>query len=286
VLDYEALLNWQFDEIRQCYTEKDSILYALGLGIGHDPTDSKQLRFVYEKGLVALPTMSIVLGYPGQYLRDPALGTDWKRLVHGEQRLLMHRPLPPAGDVTSINRIEAVIDKGPDRGALVYSTREMRDTRTGDLISAAESTAFLRGDGGFGGPSGPLKAVHEVPRREPDEVASFQTLPQAALIYRLSGDLNPIHADPGVAAEAGFERPILHGLCTYGIAGYVLTASLCDHRPERVRRLDVRFSAPVIPGDAITTSIWHERPGAASFRCCVQQRSVCVIDNGYFEFEP
>lgn len=284
-LNYEALLSWPFEEIEQTYTEKDSILYALGIGLGFDPLDRGQLRFVYEDGLKALPTMAVVLGNPGFYLSDPASGVDWKRVVHGEQRLVLHRPLPPAGTVRSITRVDSIVDKGEGRGALIYASRETRDATTGQPICTTTSTVFCRADGGFGGPSGPVPAVHQVPDREPDHLVSIPTVPQAALIYRLSGDLNPLHADPAVADGAGFERPILHGLCTYGIAGYGVLGSLTGCEPRRLRRLDARFSAPVIPGETVTTAIWREGPGRAGFRCRIVDRDLTVIDNGYCEFE-
>jgi acyl dehydratase len=283
-LNYDALLAWPFEDIEQTYTEKDSILYALGLGVGSDPLEPDQLRFVYEDGLQALPTMAVVLGHPGLYLRDPASGVDWKRMVHGEQGLVLHKPLPPAGTIVSRNRVESIVDKGEGRGALLYATRETRDASTGELLCTTTSTAFCRADGGFGGPSGPIRPVHPVPDRDPDHVVSTPTLPQAALIYRLSGDWNPLHADPAVARDAGFERPILHGLCTYGIAGYAVLGAVVGSRPERLKRFDVRFSAPVLPGDTVTTSIWLEGTGRVAFCCSVAEREVMVIDNGYCEF--
>jgi acyl dehydratase len=284
-LAYDTLLNWPFEEIDEEYTEKDTMLYALGLGLGDEPTAAGQLRFVYEDGLSALPTMAVVLGYPGLYLRDPATGVDWKQMLHGEQGLVVHRPLAPSGRVVSTNRIDAVVDKGAGRGALVYSSREQRDAATGEPIVTLTSTAFCRADGGFGGPSGPIRPEHAVPERAPDHVVVRRTLSQSALIYRLCGDRNPIHVDPAVAAAGGFERPILHGLCTYGIAGYSVLAAVCAAEAARLKRLDTRFSAPVLPGDVIETRIWREGEGRAAFRCLVPERDVIVLDNGYAEFE-
>ena len=284
-MNREALLHWPFDELEQSYSATDAILYALGLGIGADPTDPNQLRFVYEEGLAALPTMAVIFGYPGLYLREPAADVNWQQMLHGEQSLVLHRPLQPAGRIVSVNRVDDVIDKGAGRGALVYATREQRDAGTGELIATLTSTAFCRADGGFGGPSGPVKQPHPVPTAEPSLSLSTSTLPQAALIYRLSGDFNPIHADPRIAAEGGFSRPVLHGLCTFGIAGYALLGALCRYEPERLRRLEARFSAPVYPGDTITTSIWQEADGRAAYRCSVAARGVVVIDNGYVEFD-
>jgi acyl dehydratase len=285
MLAYDTLRNWPFEDAEQSYTERDTILYALGLGIGAAPTDPDQLRFVYENGLVALPTMAVTLGYPGLYLSDPRTGVDWKRVLHGEQGLVVHRPLAPSGRIVSTNRVEAIVDKGVGKGALVYTTREQRDADTGEPVVTLTSTAFCRGDGGFGGPTGPVREPHLVPARAPDFVIDTPTLPQAALIYRLSGDRNPIHADPQIAAEAGFDRPVLHGLCTYGIAGHAVIAELCAYRPARLRRLDARFSSPVFPGETVTTSIWCDGVGRASFRCSVTARRAVVVDNGYLEYE-
>jgi acyl dehydratase len=284
-LDYERLSNWTFEEIEVSYTERDSILYALGLGIGSDPLDPQQLRFVYEKELAALPTMAILLGHPGQYLSDPATGVDEYRVLHGEQGLQIHRPLPAAARVRCHNRIDAIVDKGPGRGALIYTTRETRLADTDEPLATSTGTTFCTGEGGFGGPTGPVKPVHLVPERSPDQVVDLPTSPQQALLYRLSGDMNALHADPDIARAVGFDRPILHGLCTYGIAGRALLGALADHRPERLRRLDVRFSAPTLPGDTITTSIWHEGDGHAAFRCSVEARGVTVINNGYCEVD-
>jgi acyl dehydratase len=228
--------------------------------------------------------MAVTLGYPGLYLSDPRAGVDWKRMLHGEQGLVVHRPLAPSGRIVSTNRVEAIVDKGEGKGALVYATRQQRDAETGEPVVTLTSTAFCRADGGFGGPAGPVTQPHPVPGGEPDLVVDTPTLPQSALIYRLSGDRNPIHADPRVAAEAGFDRPLLHGLCTYGIAGHAVLGALCAHRPERLRRLDARFSAPVFPGEVISTAIWREGSGRAAFRCSVAARDALVVDNGYVEY--
>jgi acyl dehydratase len=283
-LAYDRLKAWPFRDVEQTYDEKDTILYALGIGLGGDPTDPGQLRFVYERELEPLPTMPVVLGHPGFFLSEPEAGVDWKKLLHGEQRVTLHAPLPSAGRVVSTNRVEEIVDKGEGRGALVYTVRETRDAGSGALLATQNSTLFLRGDGGFGGPAGPVKPVHTVPDGAHDDEMSFRTLPQAALIYRLSGDRNPIHADPEIAAQAGFDRPILHGLCTFGIAGYALMRTLCESQPARVRHLEVRFSRPVFPGETITTRIWREGEGKAAFRCFVDERDVVVIDNGYCEY--
>ncbi|MCW5731240.1 MAG: MaoC family dehydratase N-terminal domain-containing protein [Alphaproteobacteria bacterium] len=282
-IDYEKLKNWRFPEIEHSYRAKDTILYALGLGLGHDPMDEKQLRFVYEDGLKALPTLAVVLGYPGFWLKNPETGADWRRVLHGEQGLVLHRPLPAEGTVIGRARVIEIFDKGKEKGALMYSTREVFDKASGDLLCTLNSTTFMRGDGGFGGPGGPTRDPHPLPERPADLSLDLPTLAQAALIYRLSGDYNPLHADPKVARSAGFDRPILHGLCTYGIAGHALLRLLCDYEPARLRRMDCRFSSPVYPGETIRTEVWREAEGRAAFRCSVPERKVVVLNNGLAE---
>ena len=283
-LDYQRLKNWPFADIEHSYGAKDTILYALGLGFGADPMDRAQLRFVYEEGLKALPTMATVLAYPGQWAKNPETGIDWKQVVHGEQSVVIHKPLAAAGTVVGRTVIEEIVDKGAGKGALVYSRRDISDKETGALLASLHSTSFLRGNGGFGGPSGPTRPVHTLPERAPDLVCDIATLPQAALIYRLSGDYNPLHADPEIAAVAGFPRPILHGLCTFGVAGHALLRTLCSYDPARLRRMDARFSAPVYPGETVRTEIWREGEGRAGFRCRVLGRDAVVINNGLAEF--
>ena len=282
-IDYQRLKNWPFQDVEHKYTAKDTMLYALGLGLGADPSDGDQLRFVYEDGLRALPTMAVVLAYSGFWAKNPETGIDWKRVLHGEQGLVIHKPLPPAGTVIGRQAIDEIVDKGAGKGALLYSRRDIRDKETGELIASLASTSFLRGDGGFGGPSGPTRPAHALPERAPDQVCDIATLPQAALIYRLSGDFNPLHADPEVAKAAGFPRPILHGLCTFGVAGHALLRTLCGYDPARLKRMQVRFSAPVFPGETVRTEIWREGEGRFGFRCRVIERDIVAINNGLAE---
>lgn len=283
-IDYQKLKNRKFDDVVHTYTKRDTMLYALGLGFGADPMDRGQLRFVYEAGLKALPTMAVVLGSPGFWVKNPDSGIDWKQVLHGEQGLKVFKPLPVEGTVIGRTRIVEIIDNGPGKGALMYSEREIIDQKTGELLASSQSTTFCRADGGFGGPSGPKKTVHPVPERAPDLSCDIATLPQAALIYRLSGDYNPLHADPDVAKAANFKQPILHGLCTYGVAGHALLKLLCDYDPAKLKQMDVRFSSPVYPGETIRTEIWKEGQGKAAFRCKVVERDVTVLNNGYAEY--
>ena len=281
-IEREALLNWRFADVEESYGARDTILYALGVGLGNPPDDLDQLPFVYEKGLKALPTMAVVLGYPGFWIKNPATGIDWTRALHGEQGLELFAPLPAEGTVIGRTRITSLIDKGKGRGALMYSEREVIEKASGRTLCRLKQTSFLRGDGGFGGPDGPVPPPHPIPARAPDLALELPTTPQAALLYRLSGDDNPLHADPAVAAAAGFPRPILHGLCTFGVVGHALLKALCGYRVERLKRMQLRFSAPVFPGETIRTEIWRE-DGVVSFRAKAVPRDELVINNGRAE---
>lgn len=278
-MDYNTILNWQVEEQVHTYTERDTLLYALGVGYGADPLDVGQLRFVYEKNLQAAPTQAVVLGYPGFWMGDPATGIDAVRLVHGEQGLEIHQPLPVAGTVIGQTRVTGINDKGPEKGALVYSERKVFNEDTGDLLATLTSTTFCRGDGGCGGDDPAPYVPHQLPDRPADLACDLALVEQAALIYRLSGDYNPLHADPSVAKKAGFERPILHGLATLGVAGHALLKSCCNYDATRLTSMRLRFTAPVYPGEIIHTEIWVD-DGQVSFRCSVQARDQVVLSNG------
>lgn len=278
-IDYDKLMAWHIPEVRHHYTVRDTMLYALGVGLYADPLDDRQLHFVYEKDLLPLPTYPVVLGYPGFWIKDPGTGVDWVRLVHGEQGLRIHRLPPPEGEVIGTTRVTGIVDKGEGKGALIYTEREVRDAANGDLLCTLSSTTFCRADGGFGGPTGPVPPLHSLPERTPDMTCDLPTLPSAALIYRLSGDYNPLHVDPKVARAAGFERPILHGLCTYGVAAHAILKTVCDYDPTCLASLDVRFSSAVYPGETIRTEIWQD-DDVVSFQARAIERNVIVLNNG------
>lgn len=262
---------------RQAMTERDTMLYALGVG-------ATDLRFVYEAGLVALPTMPVIMGYPGFIWRNPELGVDWRRVLHGEQSTVIHAPLPTQANIRGETVIEAIYDKGAEKGSLAVVARRVFDADSGVHLATVRAGTFLRGNGGHGGSEGNPQPPRSVPERPADAIVELSTATNQAVLYRLSGDYNPLHIDPEVAEAAGFPRPILHGLCTYGIAGRALVSALCDHDPAALRRIDVRFSAPVYPGETIVTEVWHLADGAAAFRAKVAERGVVVLNNGYAEF--
>jgi acyl dehydratase len=279
-IDYGRLRDFPIPEVRQTLTTRDTAFYALSIGLGQDPMDTRQLDFIdHHRAFQAMPSMAVVLCYPGFWLRDPRTGVDAVRLVHGEQGIELHRPLPVEGELVGRTRVTGLVDKGSGKGALLYSEKEVRDA-AGTLYATTRSTTFLRGDGGFGGPAGPVKAPHPMPESEPEESVDLPTRPEQALYYRLNGDDNPLHADPAVAAAAGFPRPILHGLCTLGVVTHALVRALADYRASALRALELRFSAPVFPGETIRTEIW--RNGA--FRARVVERDAIVVNNGHVEF--
>ena len=209
-LDFEALSNWDFEENQQTLTERDTILYALGLCFGEDPTDKKELAFVYEDNLKAVPSMPVILGYPGFWLRNPKTGVNWQKVLHGEQWLDIYKPLPVKANLIGRSKIDFIADKGEGKGAVIYQSRDIIDVDSGETLARVAMSAFCRGDGGFGGENKAGPAPATLPDRAPDHVCDIETLPRQALIYRLSGDMNPLHADPDVAQSVGFDRPILH----------------------------------------------------------------------------
>lgn len=278
-IDYDKIKNWSFPEVEYTYTAKDAILYALGVGYGHDPTDEAQLRFVYEKDLRVAPTMPVVMGHPGFWMMDPAAGIDWVKLVHGEQALRIHRSIPAAGTVVGRTRVKAIVDKGKDKGALVYQERSIVEKASGVELATLDHVTFCRADGG-GGKSDPAPPPPPaVPEGTPEAICDLPTLPQAALIYRLCADPNPLHADPAVAKAAGFPRPILHGLCTYGVAGHAVLKTFCGYDPAKLTALSVRFSSPVFPGETIRTEMWR-KDDTVLFRSRVLGRDIVVLNNG------
>jgi acyl dehydratase len=285
-LDYEMLMALPPRENRQTYTRRDTVLYALGVGAGIGAAQDQDLRFIYEEGLQALPTMAVVLGNPGFWQREPEMKITWQKVLHGEQSIRLHRPLPVEGAVVSQFRIVEIYDKGADKGALLYSERKLYDDATGDLLSTISQSSFLRGDGGFGGTAVNERVPYPVPEgAAADHVELLATRPEQAMIYRLSGDYNPLHVDPQVARSVGFDGPILHGLCTYGLAGRAAVKTVCGGEPHRLKRLDVRFSSPVYPGETIEFHIWNTQPGCAALKARVVERDSLVLNNGYIEFK-
>ena len=279
---YEKLLALKIPEVEHSYGPKDCMLYALGVGLGHDPVNEDELAFVYEKSLKALPTMAAVLAYPGLWMKELDTGIDWVKAVAGEYDLTLHKPLAPRGSVQSRSRLVEIVDKGAGKGAVVHSERIIDDKASGARIATIVQTTFCRGDGGFGGPPREQRPIHPVPECAPDLVCDLPTRPEMALIYRLSADPNPLHADPAIAKAAGFPRPILHGLGTFGVAGHAILKRLCGYDPARLTAIAGRFSVPVFPGETLRTEMWRDGM-VVSFRTRVVERDVIAINNGRAE---
>lgn len=275
--DPDRLRNWRFEPIRRSYAERDAILYALGVGLPQDPLEMRELDFLVEDRLKVLPPFAVTLASPGMWVRDPELGIDWVKLLHAAQAAIFHAPLPPKADIIGEARVKSLHDRGAEKGSVCVLERTIRDAGSGTMYCTLEQTIFLRGNGGFGGDPAPRASLPATPGRAPDVEASFATSPRAALIYRLSGDLNPLHADPEVARKAGFSRPILHGLASYGTAGAVVLRHFCDGDPARLRSLSLRFAGIVMPGDVLDIAMWRDG-NAVLFAVKVGDR--IVIDQG------
>jgi len=276
-IDYDHIMSLTSTGERFAYGDRDTMLYALGVGMGRDPLAPDELPYVYEQDLKTVPTMATVIAWGAGPLR--ASGINYMMVVHGEQRLTLHRPLPPAADIIADSKVVGAFDKGADKGAVIVTETDIRMADTGDAVCTLSSTVFARGDGGFGGPSTGAPAPHPLPDRAPDHTVEVDTRRDQALLYRLCGDRNPLHADPEFAKAAGFPAPILHGLCTYGTCCRALLGAVADHDHTRITGFDVRFSAPVFPGETVLVDIWQD--GAiAAFRARLKERDAVVINNG------
>ena len=277
-IDQDAFLALREEGKSFAWTERDTLLYALAAGMGRDQVDPRELAFVYEnENFVALPTLPVVVA---RSMLARTLPINLALMLHAEQTLVLHGAMPTSGTILADTRITQILDKGAGKGALIYSETVGRQTADGAPLFTLGMVIFARGDGGFGGSSGPAPTVRTLPERPPELVHDTQTRPDQALLYRLTGDRNPLHADPEFARRAGFPAPILHGLCTYAIACRAVLASVCDYDPMRIAQFDVRFTSPVYPGDRIETDIWRDG-NLVAFRCRVPERNVVVLNNGY-----
>lgn len=276
-IDYDKLMSLTATGQEFSYGDRETMLYALGIGFGRDPMNETELPFVYEKDLRTVPTMSSVIAWGAGPMRES--GINYLMVVHGEQKVTLHKPLPAAADIVADSKVIGAWDKGANKGAIIVTETAIREKASGDPLCTMQSTTFARGDGGFGGPTEGAPAPHPIPDRAPDGSCDVETRPDQALLYRLSGDRNPLHSDPGIAKQAGFPRPILHGLCTYGTCCRAIISNALDYDPTRITGFDVRFSAPVFPGDTITVDTWKDG-NVLSFRARVQERDAVVINNG------
>ncbi|HEX5301313.1 MAG TPA: MaoC/PaaZ C-terminal domain-containing protein [Streptosporangiaceae bacterium] len=273
-----SLVGVPGEPAERSWDSKDALLYAVGVGAGlGDPLNELEFTTENSEGIEqkVLPTYAVLIA---QGRTSGSLGDfDRALVVHAEQAIELHRPLPVAGTVRTTSTVTGIYDKGS--GALVVTENVAVDAATGEPLATTRSSAFIRGEGGFGGERG-TDAAWDRPDREPDHQVTYQTRPEQALVYRLSGDRNPLHVDPKFAARGGFDRPILHGLCTYGVTGRALLHVLCDSDPGRFRSMSGRFSRPVWPGESLTVSVWRQGGNGTALFQTTKDDGTVVIDRG------
>jgi acyl dehydratase len=274
-ISYPEILSLKAEGVPLEWRDQDAMLYALGVGMGADPLDADELPFVYENGLKAVPTLATVVAFGAGPLGRS--GINFMMVVHGDQEVVFHRPFPAEGKVVADTTIPAVYDKGP-KGAIIIQRTELND-EGGEPVATLTASVMARGDGGFGGPEGGAPEPHQVPARKPDLTIDISTRPDQALLYRLCGDRNPLHADPAFAQIVGFPRPILHGLCTYGISCRAVLQACAGYDPARIRSHYARFSAPIFPGETLTMDLWQDGD-VVSFEGRVAERGVKALKNG------
>lgn len=278
-IDYPAILELKETGKTYSYSDLDTILYALGVGMGTDPMNEAELPFVYERDLRAVPTQATVVAW-GAGVPTTELGVNYKLVLHGEEKSVFHRPLPPKANLIADSGVVEVYDKGEGKGAIVVRETVLRDAEDGEPIVTLLRTIVARGDGGSGGSTEPTPQPHATPERVPDKIIEYQTAGNQAAIYRLSGDRNPLHIDPERGKAAGFPGPILHGLCTYGFTCRAVLENFCEFDPDRIASHQARFSAPVFPGDRLRIKLWKDDEYSVSFEADVPERNVTVIKNG------
>ncbi|HEY3851904.1 MAG TPA: MaoC/PaaZ C-terminal domain-containing protein [Steroidobacteraceae bacterium] len=275
---YPAVLDRRPPPREWSFSERDAMLYALCVGFGSDPLDERLSAFVYEKRLKAVPTLPTTLAW----IAAPtfaALGVDPVSALHGEQKIELHRPVEVPLTASVQGSVLDVYDKGVGRGALIVTRHEIKDAADGVQLATLTTTCFARSEGGCGGSPNPAPPPHTVPLRPPDRSLEIATRADLSLLYRLTGDLNPIHAEPAAARRAGFDRPILHGLCSFGISCRAVLECYADFDPARIASHQARFASPVYPGETLTIDLWRDGD-AVSFQARVEARGATVIKNG------
>jgi acyl dehydratase len=275
LLNREAMLRHSPPDEIAAYTTNDAILYALSIGLGNNPIDRNELTYVYEDGLAAFPTMAFVIGWSSA-LHNPEFGIERGKQVVSGMGIELHRALPPEGRLLSRTRIQDVLDTG--KGALI-NVRRTLSTEAGAPVATMNTNVFVRGAGNFGGPSDAKEHTPAPPQTAADSICDLPTSPNMALLYRLNGDRNPLHASPDFARKVGFERPILHGQASFAVAVHALIRSVTGYDVQRIRSVGARFVQPFYPGETLRTKFWLGGE-AVVFRCWSVERNVVVIDHG------
>jgi acyl dehydratase len=283
-IDYSTALTLEETGRRYSYGERDAMLYAIGIGMGggrHGEDGARyerELPFFYERDLRAVPTFASVIAW-GAGVSVARLGLDPRGVLHAEEETIFHRPLTPSGEVIADSKVLEIYDRGKEKGAIVLRRTTLRDAQDEQPVATLTRVLFARRNGGEGGTTAEAPRPHAVPDRAPDAVLRYSTGDNQALIYRLCGDRTALHVDPQAAAAAGFQRPILHGLCTYGICCRAVLEAFCDFDPARIASHAIRFSSPVFPGDTVEVKLWRDGD-IVSFEAAVPERQVTVVKNG------
>jgi acyl dehydratase len=275
---YPDVLSHPSTSQEYSFSVRDAILYALCLGFGSDPLNERTLPFVYERHLKVVPTLPTVVAW----IANPtfaALGVDPLTALHGEQRIELHRPITIPLRVRVQGSVVGVYDKGAERGAIVVTCHVLTDAVDGGKVATLTTSCFARAEGGCGGSVDVPPQPHPVPHRAPDLSLDIVTRADLALLYRLTGDRNPVHAEPQVARDAGFARPLLHGLCSFGMSCRAVLETYADFDPKRIASHQARFASPVYPGETITVDLWRDAD-VVSFEARIRARGVTVIKNG------
>jgi len=279
-LDPQRLMGLSIPPRSIAYDTREPMLYALSVGLAADPLNEDELAFAYEANQRVVPSFANTLAFDDSWLSQG--GIDLTRVVHGSLKLIFHSLLPASGKAEMTTRIAGLSDKGEGRGGILLQETVIKDI-DGRTLCTSLSSLFVRGAGGFGGPVGEQPSSHDIPARGPDLEALVATLSNQALLFRLLGDRNPLHADPETAKRVGFDRPILHGACTFGIACATVLRQFCGLEPKRLASLEARFAGPLYPGETLSFTFWREG-GATAFRAAAKERGAPVLDNGYATF--
>ena len=278
-INYEEIMSLEDKGLEFSYTQRDSIIYGLGIGLGKDPMDATELKYVYENGLIAFPSMATNFQYKSPLLLKAKL--NMIMIVHGEQGVTLHQPMPASADVISDTKVVNCYDRGASKGAIIEVETNVRLKKDNSPLCTLTSKTFARGDGGFGGEDVPASIPVEL-NDTPDIIHEVTTTENQALIFRLSGDSNPLHSDPNFAKMAGYPKPILHGLCSYGVACRSIVETLCEKDSKKLKKFNVRFSSPVFPGETIVTEMW-KKDDEIHFQSKVKERDKVVLKNGVCE---